>query len=161
MTAEFQVSWMSFEQLSAADVYEVLRLRQRVFVVEQHCPYLDADGLDTQCWHALGTRDNHLIATARIVPPGLKFDEPAIGRVASAPEVRRTGLGRALMRSAIAQCDALYSGRPIRLAAQRYLEAFYGSLGFVAEGAPFDEDGIEHIEMVRRKIGKLSTEVQW
>jgi ElaA protein len=90
-----------------------------------------------------------LVATARLVPPGLKYVEPAIGRVVSAPEVRRTGAGRALMVSAIAQVKRLWPGQPIRIGAQRYLEAFYGSLGFVPTGEPYGEDGIPHIEMIR------------
>jgi ElaA protein len=90
-----------------------------------------------------------LVATARIVPPGLKYAEPAIGRVVTAPEVRRQGVGRALMLEAIAQLKRLYPGQGIRLSAQRYLEAFYRSLGFVAEGEPYEEDGIPHVEMLR------------
>lgn len=143
------VDWLPFDRLSGREVHDVLQLRQRVFVVEQTCPYLDADGADPQCWHGLGRSGELLVATARIVPPGLKFPEPAIGRVVTAPEVRRTGSGRALMLSAIAQVKRLYPGQDIRLGAQRYLERFYGSLGFVAQGEPYDEDGIPHIEMVR------------
>lgn len=127
----------------------MLQLRSRVFVVEQKCPYLDADGLDPQCWQGL-VKDakGALVATARIVPPGLKYPEPAIGRVVSAPEVRRTGAGRALMVSAIAQTKRLYPGQNIRLGAQRYLEKFYGSLGFAPTDVLYDEDGIPHIEML-------------
>jgi ElaA protein len=141
--------WLPFDRLSGRDVHDVLQLRSRVFVVEQNCPYLDADGADPQCWHGLGRIDGALVATARLVPPGLKYLEPAIGRVVSAPEVRRTGAGRALMISAIAQVKRLYPGQDIRLGAQRYLEKFYGSLGFSPQGEPYDEDGIPHIEMVR------------
>lgn len=147
MTPEFD--WLPFDRLSGREVHDVLQLRQRVFVVEQRCPYLDADGADLQCWHGLGRVDGAVVATARIVPPGLKFMEPAIGRVVTAPEVRRTGAGRALMLSAIAQVKRLYPGQDIRLGAQRYLEQFYGSLGFEPVGEPYDEDGIPHIEMIR------------
>lgn len=127
----------------------MLQLRSRVFVVEQKCPYLDADGLDPQCWQGLVKDEKGaLVATARIVPPGLKYPEPAIGRVVSAPEVRRTGAGRALMVSAIAQTKRLYPGQNIRLGAQRYLEKFYGSLGFAPTDVLYDEDGIPHIEML-------------
>lgn len=147
MSLEFD--WLPFDRLSGREVYEVLQLRQRVFVVEQRCPFLDADGLDAQCWHGLGREQGVLVATARLVPPGVKYAEPAIGRVVTAPEVRRTGAGRALMHSAIAQVKRLYAGQDIRLGAQRYLEKFYGSFGFVPVGEPYDEDGIAHIEMVR------------
>ena len=149
MTVVFD--WLPFSSLSGREVHDVLQLRQRVFVVEQTCAFLDADGLDPKCWHGLG-RDEAgvLVATARIVPPGVAYEEPAIGRVASAPEVRRTGVGRELMRSAIDQVKRLYPGQNIRLGAQRYLEKFYGSFGFEPVGEPYDEDGIPHITMVRR-----------
>lgn len=150
MDHTFDFDWLPFDRLSVRQLHDVLKLRQRVFVVEQKCAYLDVDGADPQCWHGLGTRDGVLVATARLVPPGLKYAEPAIGRVVSAPEVRRTGAGRALMHSALTQVKRLYPGQDIRLGAQRYLERFYASLGFEPEGEPYDEDGIPHIEMVRR-----------
>ncbi len=144
-----QVEWLPFDRLSTRQLHDVLQLRQRVFVVEQSCAYLDLDGADPQCWHGLGLEGPTLVATARLVPPGLKYVEPAIGRVVTAPEARRTGAGRRLMLEAIAQVQRLWPGQPIRIGAQRYLEAFYGSLGFRPDGAPYDEDGIPHIEMLR------------
>ncbi|HEY1086649.1 MAG TPA: GNAT family N-acetyltransferase [Archangium sp.] len=147
-TPEFD--WLPFSSLSGREVHDVLQLRQRVFVVEQNCPYLDADGADPSCWQGLGRVDGVLIATARIVPPGLKYMEPAIGRVVTAPEARRSGAGRALMISAIAQTKRLFPGQDIRIGAQRYLEKFYASLGFEIVGEPYDEDGIPHVEMLRR-----------
>lgn len=148
MALEFD--WLPFDRLTGREVHDVLQLRARVFVVEQTCPYLDPDGADPQCWQGLGREGGVLVATARLVPPGVKFEEPAIGRVVTAPEVRRTGAGRALMVSAIAQVKRLYPGQDIRIGAQRYLERFYGSLGFEPVGEPYDEDGIPHIEMLRR-----------
>lgn len=144
------VDWLPFDRLSGREVHDVLQLRQRVFVVEQTCAFLEADGLDPKCWHGLG-RDEAgvLVATARIVPPGVAFEEPAIGRVVTAAEVRRMGAGRELMSSAINQVKRLYPGQNIRVGAQRYLERFYSSLGFEAVGEPYEEDGIPHIGMVR------------
>lgn len=144
------MDWLPFDALSGRDVHDVLQLRCRVFVVEQRCPYLDPDGADPQCWHGLMREAGVLVATARLVPPGLKYVEPAIGRVVTSPDVRRSGRGRALMTSAIAQVKRLWPGQDVRLGAQRYLEAFYGSLGFEVASAPYDEDGIPHVEMVRR-----------
>jgi ElaA protein len=141
--------FLPFDRLTPRQVHDVLQLRQRVFVVEQRCAYLDADGADPSCWHALGVQDGVLVATARLVPPGLKYEEPAIGRVVTAPEVRRSGLGRQLMVASLAQVRRLWPGQSVRLGAQRYLERFYGSLGFVPVGEPYDEDGIPHIEMLR------------
>lgn len=142
--------WLPFDRLTPRQVHDVLQLRQRVFVVEQRCAYLDADGLDPTCWHGLGTLgDRTLVATARLVPPGLVSEEPAIGRVVSSPEHRRAGYGRQLMLEAIREIRRLYPGHATRIGAQRYLERFYGSLGFVPVGEPYDEDGIPHIHMVR------------
>ena len=142
--------WLPFDRLSGREVHDVLQLRSRVFVVEQNCVFLEVDGLDLKSWHVLGRDESGvLVATARLVPPGLKYEEPAIGRVVTAPEVRRSGAGRALMVSSIAQTQRLWPGQTIRLGAQRYLEKFYGSFGFVPVGEPYDEDGIAHIEMLR------------
>jgi ElaA protein len=143
------VDWLPFDRLTPRQLHDVLQLRSRVFVVEQACPFLDVDGADPSCWHALGVQQGQVVATARLVPPGLKFVEPSIGRVVTSPEVRRTGAGRVLMLSAIAQVKRLFPGQPIRIGAQRYLEAFYGSLGFVVAGPGYDEDGIPHVDMLR------------
>lgn len=144
------LDWVSrpFDALTGRQVHDLLALRQRVFVVEQRCAYLDADGLDPRCVHVLGAQRGTLVACARVVPPGLAYAEPAIGRVVTAPELRRRGAGRELMREAIAVTRREYPRRAVRIGAQRYLEAFYGSLGFVRDGEPYDEDGIPHLPMV-------------
>ena len=106
-----------------------------------------------KCWHLLGreatSSSGPLIAYARLVPPGLKFAEPSIGRVLTASRARRSGAGRELMREAVARVRAMWPGHPIRIGAQRYLERFYGEFGFVQVSEPYDEDGIPHIEMLR------------
>lgn len=155
-------SFIHYDRIAADDLYDALALRQRVFVVEQNCAFLDADGFDQFSWHLLGRRlrtsagvqysqalpsERLLVAYLRILPPGRKFDEPSIGRVVTAPEVRRTGLGRILMQEGIRRTRELFPGRDIMLSAQRYLEDFYGSLGFVVTGEPYEEDGIPHINM--------------
>ncbi len=138
-----------FAALSASELYELLALRQRVFVVEQNCAYVDCDGKDLRAHHLLG-RDatGALVAYARLLPPGVSFAEASIGRVVTDGAARRFGYGRALMHEAIARTRALFGGGPIRIGAQRYLERFYGELGFRTEGEPYDEDGIPHVEMV-------------
>jgi ElaA protein len=146
-----QIQWtcVHYDAISADELYEALALRQRVFIVEQHCLFQDADGWDRFSWHLFGrTADGRCAAYLRIVPPGMRFDEPSIGRVVTAPEVRRTGLGRVLMQEGIRRTRDLFPGRPIMLSAQRYLENFYRSLGFAATGEPYEEDGIPHINMV-------------
>jgi ElaA protein len=139
----------AFSDLRVLELYEILALRQLVFSVEQKCAYLDCDGKDPQALHLLG-RDpaGRLVAYARLLPPGLGFVEAAIGRVVSHPDVRRTGLGRELMRQAIARTHAAFGPQPIRIGAQVYLRRFYEELGFAATGAFYDEDGIPHLEML-------------
>ena len=143
--------WLRFGQLGVDDLYDALALRERVFVVEQDCPYQDADGLDRHAWHLLGRDDaGTLQAVLRVVDPGHKYTEPSIGRVVTAPEARGTGLGRALMVEGVQRCTAAWPGQGIRISAQAHLQGFYGSLGFVAVGDPYLEDDIPHVEMVRR-----------
>jgi len=147
------VTWQAFAELSPTALYHALRLRQSVFVVEQACAYLDADGLDEVAIHGLGhDRDGRLVAVARILPPGCKFALPSIGRVAVATDARRSGYGRAIVAAAVAEIEGRYPGSAIRIDAQAYLESFYGTFGFARAGALFDEDGIPHVPMVRDPI---------
>ena len=140
-----------FEELSVSELYELLALRQLVFVVEQTCAYLDCDGKDPLAIHLLGRNDDgRLVAYARLFPAGVSFAEASIGRVNTHPSVRRTGAGRELMREAVVRTRALFGEGPIRIGAQRYLEKFYGELGFEIASAPYDEDGIPHVEMLLR-----------
>lgn len=142
------VAWHAkqFDELSVHELYSILALRGRVFVVEQSCAYLDPDGADQasrHVWAADGA--GPILAYLRVVPAGMKFAEVSIGRVITAPEARGTGLGKELMRRGIAACN----GAPIRIGAQAHLEKFYGELGFVRASEPYDDDGIPHIEMTR------------
>jgi ElaA protein len=145
------IAWqcVRFGELSPQEVHDLFQLRAAVFVVEQKCPFQDVDGADPACWHLLGRRAGELVAYCRLVPPGVKFAEPSIGRVVTSEAARRTGSGRELMREAMARADELWPGKPIRIGAQRYLERFYGDYGFVKASEPYDEDGIVHIEMVK------------
>lgn len=151
------VAWrcLPFAALSADTLYRLLRLRSAVFVVEQHCAFLDLDGVDTHCMHVLGEADDgaggrRLLAAARLVPPGQTFAEASIGRVVTAPEARGRGLGHVLMAQSIHMLHGLWGPQPIRIGAQAHLQAFYARHGFVAEGAHYLEDGIPHVEMIRR-----------
>lgn len=144
-----ELTWhvCTFAELTTAQLYAIMALRQRVFVVEQNCPYLDADGADPASTHVWAERgDGAIAAYLRIVPAGVKFAEVSIGRVITAPEARGAGLGRELMKRGIAAAGA---DRPIRIGAQAHLEKFYGELGFARASDVYDEDGIPHIEMVR------------
>ncbi len=143
--------WAPFDALSSADWYEISAARESVFIVEQKCPFLDADGADPQCWHLTGKVDAKVAAYSRIVPPGVKYSEASIGRVLTTLPFRRGGYGRALMAEAVARTAALFPRHPIRIGAQRYLEKFYGGFGFETVSEPYDEDGIMHVEMLKRR----------
>jgi ElaA protein len=142
--------WSRFDELGLHALYELLALRQRVFILEQG-PYLDADGLDQQAWHLLG-RDGEgkLVAYLRVVDPGFKYDEPSIGRVVTDASVRGSGVGRLLVAEGVAGCDRLWPGLPIRISAQAHLQRFYGETGFETVGEPYLEDEIPHVQMLRR-----------
>jgi ElaA protein len=149
--SEPAVQWHSarYEELSRDDLYDALQLRCRVFILEQG-PYLDVDGWDRSSLHLLG-RDpatGALIAYLRLVDPGVRFQEPSIGRVITAPEVRGGGLGRPLMRKGLECHRQCWPGLGNRISAQARLRAFYESLGYSAVGEPYGEDGIPHQEML-------------
>lgn len=147
MNIQWQLN--SFEELNPHQLYQVLRLRSEVFVVEQQCIFLDMDNKDQQCYHLTGWKGELLVASTRLVPPGISYTEMSIGRVVSSPQVRGTGIGRELMQVSINACYKLWGVAPIRIGAQCYLEKFYQSLGFEPEGEIYLEDGIPHIEMVK------------
>jgi ElaA protein len=143
-----------YAALTLDALYALLQLRSRVFVVEQACPFLDADGDDDRAWHLLGWSTGPdgrplLAAYARLFAPGVKYAEASVGRVVTHPAARRTGAGRALMTEALARLGAIAPGAPVRIGAQQYLERFYGSFGFVRDGDDYLEDDIVHVEMVR------------
>ena len=145
--------WSSFADLAVADLYEMLALRQQVFVLEQTCLYPDIDGLDPDAHHLLGWRTvdgkRELAATLRCLAPGAKYDEMSLGRVVTSPSTRGTGLGRELVAQGIACAEQLHPGHAIRIGAQAHLETFYAGFGFRTVSAPYDEDGILHIDMLR------------
>ena len=140
-----------FEDLTPLEVHDLLQARSAVFVVEQACAFQDLDGRDPDCWHLIGRNDSGgpLLAYCRLVPPGVKYDEPSVGRVLTTAQGRRAGLGRELMREALTRTDALWPDRSLRIGAQQYLERFYGEFGFARVSEPYDEDGIMHIDLLR------------
>lgn len=150
MSSSTQWQWRAFLELTPAELYAALRLRAEVFIVEQNCPYLDLDDCDQACDHLLGWQEGRLVAYLRLVPPGVKYAEPSLGRVITSASVRRTGVGRELFQVGLEECLRRWPGQAIRIGAQAYLERFYGSFGFVAE-SDYVEDGIPHLLMVREK----------
>jgi ElaA protein len=145
-----------FDALEVRQLYQLLQFRQAVFVVEQCCAYQDLDDYDLESIHLLAheVQSGELLAYARCLPPGIKYQESSIGRVAVAPSHRGKGLGHELVRRSIDCCnlwrpETQVLNYAIRISAQAYLERFYESHGFIAAGELFIEDGIWHREMCR------------
>ncbi len=142
----------AFHDLTVNELYDLLKLRSEVFVVEQNCVFLDQDDKDQKCHHLLLYSEGHLVGYSRLVPAGLSYQEISIGRVVSSPAVRGKGLGKQVMERSIQSCQELFGFEDIRIGAQTYALGFYSALGFVTDGDTYDEDGIEHIEMVRKVL---------
>ena len=141
--------YLHFDELTKTELYAAMQLRQEVFVVEQECPYLDADGRDVVNHHLLGYDAQGLIAYARVLAPGVNYAEVCISRVVTSPRVRRQGVGRLLMLECLARVKWQYGQVPIRISAQAYLQDFYESFAFQTTGKEYLEDGIPHMEMLR------------
>jgi ElaA protein len=146
-----QIRWelKKFEELTPYELYDVLQLRSEVFVVEQNCVYQDMDGNDQQSYHLLGTHENKLVAYTRIVPGGVIYSYASIGRVITSPTVRKTGIGKELMKQSITTLYSLFGEVTIKIGAQFYLKNFYESFGFRQVSDIYLEDGIEHIYMLK------------
>ncbi|MDC7994971.1 GNAT family N-acetyltransferase [Altibacter sp. HG106] len=138
----------SFEALTLEELYQILRLRSEIFVVEQDCVYQDMDNKDQQALHIIGKEQGTIVAYTRCFAPGIYFEEAAIGRVVVAASHRKHNLGRQIMRSSIKTLQKKFPNQPIKLSAQTYLLAFYTSLGFETVGTEYLEDGIPHIAMI-------------
>ena len=140
-------NWKHWNQLSNTELYNILQLRQAIFIVEQACPYLDADGEDQHCFHLCGYQQDELVAYVRVFPPGTSKQETVIGRVITAPAIRGQGWGRPLMIKAEEYSLLEFGSHGFYLGAQAYLENFYTSLGYKRCGPNYDEDGIPHLPM--------------
>jgi ElaA protein len=153
MTGPIDWQWCHFRALSGAEVYAVLAQRQHVFTLEQQCLYNDIDGLDSDAHHLLGWRTVNgqpaLSAYLRCLAPGVKFTEMSLGRVLTSVDARGMGLGRELVAQGILHAEQTWPGHAIRIAAQQHLARFYAGFGFEIIGAPYDEDGIMHVDMLR------------
>jgi ElaA protein len=144
---EITTQWQRFEQFSPVALYEVLRFRQAIFVVEQSSPYPDLDGLDQDAWHLLLRVEGELAGYLRLLQGPLR-----IGRVAAAAPLRRRGLGSALIGEALRFCRNHFPSQQIVLAAQLELVTFYRRFGFAATSEPYDDFGVMHVEMRRDPI---------
>ncbi len=137
----------SFAELTPALLYSILALRSKIFVVEQNINYQDMDGNDEACLHVCRFESTELIAYARIVPPGVKFEEPSIGRIVVVKEQRSRGLGSELIRHCAEEIWQRYGDWKIVIEGQSHLQKYYESLGFVALTEPFMLEGLMHVKM--------------
>ncbi len=138
----------TWAELNLQQLHDLLQLRSEVFVVEQNCVFQDIDGADPQALHLLCRHGGPLVAYARCFPPGVKFAEASIGRVLTRMALRGGGLGHVLVEKAIAAVGQQWGVQPIRIGAQAHLAHYYSQHGFVDDGKPYVEDGIDHLEML-------------
>lgn len=141
--------WKRFDDLTADEVYTILCVRQQVFVLEQECLYLDADGKDRQSFHLMGFDGDELVAYARILDSGVSYAEVSMGRILTTDKVRGKGAGIELMEVGLARIEAHYGKVSVRISAQSYLLDFYEKFGFKSTGKEYLEDEIPHTEMLR------------
>lgn len=134
-----------FDELQPAELYALLKLRVDVFVVEHHCPYPELDDLDQAAFHVWYEQDGKILAYARVLAPGARFETAAIGRVIAVQ--RGSGLGLAIVEAANEVARKQYQAEALTIEAQLYAQHFYEKAGYVRISEPFDEDGIPHILM--------------
>lgn len=144
-----QFSWHTFTELSVAQLYAAIALREQAFVLEQKCAYVDADGKDPQAHHLLGIENGELVAYARLFTPQGEEDALVFGRVVTAKSARNKGYGKKLIQALLTYCDTHFPGISLKCSAQLYLKHFYQSFGFKTTSEPYNTDGIPHIAMRR------------
>jgi ElaA protein len=148
MDIEWQ--WCDLAELPLERLYAVFAARSEVFVVEQTSLYQDLDGLDLAARHLVGWSGSNVAAYLRVLGPDTRFAERSIGRVLTTRAFRGTGVGRVLVAKAVEYLDERYPHEPVRIGAQSHLERLYGGFGFIVASPPYVEDGIPHVELVRR-----------
>ncbi|GIC76686.1 GNAT family N-acetyltransferase [Moritella sp. F3] len=140
---------LPFNKLSTLQLYELIKLRVNIFVVEQTCPYPELDDKDTidDVYHLCGSQNDEIIAYARLLPAGISYENVSLGRVATKDTARGNGLGHQLIIEALKQCEQHWPGKTIDIGAQEYLQSFYQKYGFKPISEVYMEDGIPHIDM--------------
>jgi len=138
----------TFDQLTTLELYDILKAREEIFIVEQDCPYHDIDSNDHDAIHLFLEDKSHVVCYLRILGRGVRYHEVSIGRVITRPAYRRRGYGDELVQRAIHYVEDVMGERLIRISAQTYLEEFYGGLGFMRVSEVYLEDGIDHFEML-------------
>ncbi|WP_421802088.1 GNAT family N-acetyltransferase [Flagellimonas sp.] len=145
-----QVTVKAFDELTTKELYQILRLRSAVFVVEQDCVYQDVDNRDQKALHVIGKKGGEIVAYTRIFKPGDYFENVSIGRVVVSQDQRKYGLGKQIMQASLAAIEQKFTNKPIEISAQSYLLKFYTELGFNAFGEEYLEDGIPHMRMLKK-----------
>jgi ElaA protein len=142
----------TFAQLSTRELYDILKIRQDVFVIEQQCIYPDIDDADKSASHLFAYNDQgtEISLYLRLFEPGFKSEEVSIGRILTSEASRGRGLGKALVAKALQVIESEYPNHDIKISAQVYLAQFYRDFDFVTTSEPYDEDGIQHIDMLRK-----------
>ncbi|MCB2288274.1 GNAT family N-acetyltransferase [Clostridium sp. CS001] len=141
-----------FNELTGQEVYEILKLRNEVFVVEQQCIYQDCDDKDKKAYHLFGEENGEIVAYLRILKKNISYNEISIGRVLTNKTHRGRGLGKEMMLNAMEFIEKHLGEKTIRISAQQYLFKFYSNLGFVKVSEEYLEDEIPHIEMLYKKL---------
>ena len=147
---EMALDWrtVAFGELTPAELYAILKLRQDVFIIEQDCIYPDLDNLDPMATHMSAWKDGEIMAYQRCLSPGVSYRESSLGRIVVAPAGRGLQLGRELVQRGIDYNRSCWPSSNIQIGAQAHLQGFYGSLGFTPLGDEYIEDGIAHRHML-------------
>ncbi len=143
----------AFQQLSSTQLFDFLQMRVDVFVVEQQCAYRELDEFDrhSETRHLSGRNESgELLAYARLLPPGLRYPEVNLGRFVVRADSRKQGIGHQLLQAALREISGCWPETPIRISAQEYLQGFYEQYGFMRVSDVCLEDGIPHVEMVKK-----------
>ncbi|WP_418497784.1 GNAT family N-acetyltransferase [Flagellimonas sp.] len=140
----------TFDGLTNTELYQILRLRSEVFVVEQDCVYQDMDNKDQKALHVLGSKEGQIVAYTRIFKPGDYFENASIGRVVVAKDQRQYGYGKRIMEASLSTIEERFPDTAIEISAQSYLIKFYTELGFERLGDEYLEDGIPHVRMLKK-----------
>jgi ElaA protein len=147
-------NWYTFSELTAEQLYDILQLRSSIFVVEQRCNYLDADGKDQSALHLLGKEKDALVAYLRLFPPRESQSDIVFGRVLTALSARAKGYGKKLLEEMLRFCHNHFPDSSIKCSAQYYLKKFYEGFGFIAYGEIYEEANIPHIAM-RKEVAHI------
>lgn len=151
---EYNYTHKAFKDLTLDELYDILKLRQEVFVVEQDCPYQDADDIDKNAIHVMAhDANNTLVAYTRLLGKGISYPNYcSIGRVVNSQSTRGKGIGKKIMELSIRLIQDYYPDSDIKISAQTYLDDFYTSLGFRSTGTYYLEDNIPHQAMIFKVV---------